>query len=178
MPAAVFMALSMNHITALLGPSYTVLNPLGPLVATLAMLFAMNMVMDEELVEGGTALKILLLQNPIYLFTLYIIFREWGGSMMNGILSWLGTLTAFLVASIIVKWFILSKEGRWPVEIGELRKVALAASVEGVVLSVAGFLLLRPAPSLPLQGANLALLALAGGAGYYLALKVEHKISG
>ena len=170
LPAAAFFAVLMKHIAALLGPQYSILGLAGPLVATIGILLAVNMAVDEELMDDGTALKIAVLQNPIYLFALYIIFREWEGRLLSGLLAWFGTLMSFMVAALVVKWFVLSRRDAWPIRAWELRDVAAASFVEGVVLLLLGLFLLRPAEGLAEQALNVALLASAGGLAYVATL--------
>lgn len=170
LPAAAFFMVLMNHTAALLGPEYSILGPMGPLVAAAGILLAINMSVDEGLADDGTAFKIAALQNPIYLFALCIIFREWEGGLLSGLLAWFGALMAFLLAALIVKWFVLSRRNAWPIRVQELRDVVVASFVEGLVLFLLGLFALRPAEGLFEQSLNMALLATAGGLAYVVTL--------
>ncbi len=178
LPAAVFFVVLMKHVAALLGPEYSVLGPTGPLVATVGILLAANIAVDEGLMEDGTALKIAILQNPIYLFAIYIIFRDWEGSLLSGLLAWFGTLMSFLVAALIVKWSILSRKNAWPISAWRLRGIVAASFVEGLVLFLLGFFVFRPVEGLLEQSLNVALLAIVGGLVYAVALWTAGRLLG
>lgn len=184
-PLCFGISLSMDHVLYFLNPRYEWLSPLAPLATAIGLLLALHLLADRQLLGieraderdlkiGGyisTMPKLYLIQNVSYMIVLYIIFSNWRPVDFTSIFLWLSIYLISLLASFLVKAYLLRRRKAWPLSKEDVKWIIVASAAGSVPLYIVSTII-NPTPSAVYQALNLSILAIVGGGAYLLTLLV------